>query len=273
MKNINFTSDVENIKTDLFNSLNKINSLRDVEESMQDYLFIYYENLDNLKDDSIKTGYRKIDGKLRGFGKSQLITIAACAGIGKSTFATNLMLNQIKSGYNVDYFSLEMPKDEILNKLISNFTKIEYKTILEKTLSDPEKDRIAKAINFLANKHFEIYDKKSSVETIVSQIRKDKLRNGLEIAYIDLINRVTSKEKSSSRAEFIGSLTRKLKLLAMELEIPIVILAQINRDAEKKSDSRPMLAELKESGSIAEDTDNVITLYRNRKQENGTYQT
>lgn len=268
-KDIDFANNADEIKDKMLTKLNEIYQDEKLEETMIDYLANYLQKIyDPNVEFGVLTGYRKLDEQTRGCNKGELITIAAASGIGKTTFAMNIMLNQIKKGYKVSFFTLEVPKEEIINKFMANMCSLQFKAIRTKNLSEPEKERIINALNFLSTKKFDIYEGKSNIEYICSQIRKDKLNNNIDIAYVDLINRVTSKEyKTNNRSEFVGYLTRKLKLLALELKIPIVITAQIIRTVEQRQDKRPELADLKESGSIAEDSDLVIGLYRNRKLE------
>lgn len=271
IKEIDYTEASDVIKGHIMSGLNKISNTNDNVSDMKEYIFEYFEGLTDKTDNSIKTGFNKLDGKLKGFNKGELITIGAYSGIGKTTLALDIILRQIRKGYKVSLFTLEIPKEQVINKLMCNFTNIEFSKIFNKELDDNDFERIAKAVNYFAGKEFQIHENKSSLEYIVSQIRKDKLTKNTDIVFIDLINRVSTKEKLGSRAETIGYMTRTLKLLALELEIPIVITAQINKEGEKRIDKRPLLADIKESGSIAEDSDTVIGLYRNREMEKADY--
>lgn len=173
----------------------------------------------------------------------------------------------LKQNKKIDLFSLEMGRSEIINKFVSNGCDIEFNKIYKKELNDTEKEKITLYISdFLSTKHLEIYDSISDIDNIISTIKRDKLKNNIDIAFIDLINRVSNKLVNlKNRAEYLGELTRRLKLLALQLNIPIVITAQINRVIEGRQDKRPTLADIKESGGIAEDSDLVIGLYRNRE--------
>ena len=237
-------------------------------ESTRECLYSYVDNL--YKDDSnqsIKTGFKRIDGDILGFLNAQLITISAYTGIGKSILTSQLILNMLKQNKKISLFSLEMSKDEIINKLVSNGCNIEFNKIYKKELTESEKEKIAVYISdFLAPKGLEIYDYIGDIEDIVNTIKRDRLKSKTDIVFIDLINRVSNKTGDSrNRAEYLGELTRRLKLLALQLGIPIVITAQINRIVEGRQDKRPTLADIKESGGIAEDSDLVIGLYRNRE--------
>ncbi len=237
-------------------------------ESTKEYLFSYIDNLYKKNiESSIKTGFRNIDNDILGFLSGQLITISAYTGIGKSILTSQLILNMLKQNKKIDLFSLEMGRGEIINKLVSNGCNIEFNKIYKNELDDSEKEKITMYISdFLSTKNLEIYDSIGEIENIISTIKRDKLKNNIDIVFIDLINRVSDNMSNhKNRAEYLGELTRRLKLLALQLNIPIVITAQINRVIEGRQDKRPTLADIKESGGIAEDSDLVIALYRNRE--------
>ena len=237
-------------------------------ENTREYLFTYIDELykDNAES-KIQTGLLKLDNDIVGFLDGQLITISAYTGIGKSIFTSQLILNMLKQNKKIDLFSLEMGRSEIINKFVSNGCDIEFNKIYKKELNDTEKEKITLYISdFLSTKHLEIYDSIGDIDNIISTIKRDKLKNNIDIAFIDLINRVSNKlVNPKNRAEYLGELTRRLKLLALQLNIPIVITAQINRVIEGRQDKRPTLADIKESGGIAEDSDLVLGLYRNRE--------
>lgn len=237
-------------------------------ENTREYLFTYIDELykDNAES-KIQTGLLKLDNDIVGFLDGQLITISAYTGIGKSIFTSQLILNMLKQDKKIDLFSLEMGRSEIINKLVSNGCDIDFNKIYKKELSDIEKEKITLYISeFLSAKHLEIYDSIGDIDNIISTIKRDKLKNNIDIAFIDLINRVSNKlVNPKNRAEYLGELTRRLKLLALQLNIPIVITAQINRVIEGRQDKRPTLADIKELGGIAEDSDLVLGLYRNRE--------
>ena len=260
---IDYTKDTDELKSEVLKKLNKMTSTEE-EEKTEDLVFNTLETiLSGIVPKGIDTGVREIDNNLMGLGKGELITIAARSGIGKTTLALNMFTFQSYNGYKPHYFSLEMPKEELIKKMLSIKSGILSKKIRRNSLEGREEEIITSLANDLASKNFTVYDKGSSVEFIENKVREEHLKGNLDIVYIDLINRVTTKEKAGSRAEYIGSITRRFKQLALDLKIPVVILAQINRGAEQRTDRRPMLSDLKESGSIEEDSDVVISVYRN----------
>lgn len=266
------TLDYNTESNDMLDNLSKLceelHSNDQNKENTREYLFTYIDELykDNAES-KIQTGLLKLDNDIVGFLDGQLITISAYTGIGKSIFTSQLILNMLKQDKKIDLFSLEMGRSEIINKLVSNGCDIEFNKIYKKELNDTEKEKITLYISdFLSTKHLEIYDSIGDIDNIISTIKRDKLKNNIDIAFIDLINRVSNKlVNPKNRAEYLGELTRRLKLLALQLNIPIVITAQINRVIEGRQDKRPTLADIKESGGIAEDSDLVLGLYRNRE--------
>ena len=268
---IDYTSNGVQILDGIVSQCEKMYStVEQKEDNTRDYLISYLDDLRNKSvEPHIKTGFNSLDNDIVGFLNGQLITISAYTGIGKSVLTEQLILNMLKQDKKVVLFSLEMARKEIINKLVSNSCNIEFKKLYKNELSEEEIQIIESfGVNFLGNKEFEIYDNMSDIDTIVNTIKRDRLKGKLDIVFIDLINRVTDRHgDNKSRAEYLGRLTRKLKLLALQLSIPIIITCQINRLVEGRQDKRPTLADIKESNGIAEDSDLVIGLYRNRELE------
>ena len=270
------TNKIDYIKsnTEIINELSKlceqVYSNNITKENTKDFYNEYLVDLySNQQEPHIKTSLSSLDNDIVGFLNGQLITISAYTGMGKSILTSQLILNILKQNKKIDLFSLEMGKQEIINKLVSNACNIQFNKIYKKDLNDTEKDKIKNFIsNFLYDRDLEIYDTIGDIDNIVSTIKKDNLKGKVDIVFIDLINRVSNRQgNNKNRAEYLGELTRRLKLLALELKIPIVITCQINRNVEAKQDKRPTLADIKESGGIAEDSDLVIGLYRNKDLE------
>ena len=228
--NINYNIDSSEIIDNLQKVLEDNTTVKTNNISTKEYLFEFMEQLEqekNTENEYIKTGLVSLDSKILGIKNKQLITISAYTGIGKSVLVNQLISNMLRRNKKVTLFTLEMGREEIINRLISTNTAIEYSKLYKRELSDEEKIKIT-----------------------------------------DLINRINNSEADiKNRAEYLGGITRKLKLLAGKLDIPIVITAQINRVVEGRQDKRPTLADIKESGGIAEDSDLVLGLYRDRELE------
>lgn len=270
LNSIDFADSSENIGNKIYKLLDHILIIKNEDFSTKEALMNYIDSLYKPKDDNVvKLGLNAIDKKTGGLLSGELITITGYTGMGKSILVSQIILNMLKKGRKIDLFSLEMNRDEIFNKIISNACNIDFNKIRNKDTSDDEKEQITKFIaEFLISKDFEVYEYIDDINKIVTQIKKDKLKKNIDVVFIDLINRISdSNSREINRAAFLGSITRRLKLLAGKLKIPIVITAQINRTVESRHDKAPTLADIKESGGIAEDSDYVFGLYRNKDLE------
>lgn len=208
-----------------------------------------------------------------GYRRGTLRTIAARPGIGKSTHLVNEAAHMANLGYNVMIFSLEMPAKEVTKRLMSNYTQIETWKLDKNSLSNDELEVLQKfVLNAVLSKiHI---DDSSGIDFlyIASQIKKNKLKNeianksvsGMDIVFIDYLQimRIVNENRNIG----IGEITRSLKTLSKDLDICIVVYSQLNRSVESRGgDKRPILSDLKESGSIEEDSDVVEFLYRAEK--------
>lgn len=269
--NINYNIDSSEIIDNLQKVLEDNTTVKTNNISTKEYLFEFMEQLEqekNTENEYIKTGLVSLDSKILGIKNKQLITISAYTGIGKSVLVNQIISNMLRRDKKVTLFTLEMGREEIINRLISTNTAIEYSKLYKKELSDEEKIKITDFISYLYIKNLEIYEFMDNLKDVISTIKKEKMKGNTDIIFIDLINRINNPEADiKNRAEYLGGITRKLKLLAGKLDIPIVITAQINRVVEGRQDKRPTLADIKESGGIAEDSDLVLGLYRDRELE------
>jgi replicative DNA helicase len=274
VQKIDFSNNVEAITSDLGELTTELLKEEDKTISTNEYLFEYINEMYEPKEEkTIKTGLSKIDDVTNGIKPGQLITIAAYTGVGKSIVTSQIILNMLRQNKKIALFSLEMGREEIINKLVSNGCSIEFEKLDKKQLNTQEKDKMVQYIStFLAGKHFEIYEYMDDINRIIKQIKIEKLKYNTDVIFLDLINRVTDfKDKSSKRAEFLGSITRRLKILGGQLGMPIIITAQINRMVEQRIDKAPTLSDIKESGGIAEDSDLVLGLYRDKRLEDPGY--
>lgn len=267
---IDYTVNSEDIASNIYNLLDKILGREEMDQTTQEYLYDYIDSMYKRKNEKgIMLGLNTLDEAMGGLQPGQLITIAGYTGMGKSIVTAQIILNMLRANKKISLFSLEMSRKEIIDKLASNSCSIDFNHIRQGKLLEKEKDKIVNFIAaWLAPKNFEIYEFVDDINKIINQIKKDKLKNNIDVVFIDLINRVTdSNDKNKSRADFLGSLTRRLKILAGKLKIIIVITAQINRNVENRQVKEPTLADIKESGGIAEDSDYVIGIYRNKDLE------
>lgn len=216
----------------------------------------------------IPTGYTEFDAITNGLQKSDLILLAARPGVGKTSFAMNIAVNSaINEGKKVAIFSLEMSREQLMQRALASLAKVNLKHVLSGDMDAEEWKRIWTAEKKLAQ--CSIYADDSSLITpfsIISKCRKLKMTEGLDLIVIDYLQLMTmGKSNRESRTQEVSDLTRTLKIAAKELNVPILVLSQLSRAVETREDHRPVLSDLRESGSIEQDADIVLFLYNPEK--------
>lgn len=214
----------------------------------------------------LDTGFSTLNKVTLGFQKDALIIIAARPSMGKSAFAMNLAVNVAKNNKdgkaNVAVFSLEMSSEQLVERMISSESFIESDKIKKGKLSGDEGMRFNVAGASLAGLNIYFDDASNiSVEDIRTKCRKLKADNDLDIVIIDYLQLIKG-DSSKSKNEEIGMISRSLKLMARELHIPVIALAQLSREVEKTEDKKPMMSHLRDSGSIEQDADVIMFIYR-----------
>ncbi|MBE5879161.1 MAG: replicative DNA helicase [Lachnospiraceae bacterium] len=212
----------------------------------------------------IPTGFADLDYSTAGFQPSDLILIAARPSMGKTAFALNIALNSaLKSGKCVALFSLEMSKEQLVNRLFAMESMVSSQNIRTGNLSDKEWEKLIEGATAVGNSRIIIDDTGSiSISELRSKCRKFKLEHGLDMIMIDYLQLMTGNGKTDSRQQEISDISRSLKSLARELNVPVVALSQLSRKVEERNDHRPMLSDLRESGAIEQDADVVMFIYR-----------
>ncbi len=212
----------------------------------------------------ILSGFYDLDMKISGFQKSQMILIAARPSMGKTTFALNIAENvAIKYKKNVLIFSLEMSKEQLANKLLSSITKIDMQKLQTGLLDELDLDKIAEAIGTLSDARIFIDDTPNiSISEMRAKCRKLKFSKEIDLIIIDYLQLMSGSYKTENRQQEVSEISRFIKALSKEMNCPIIALSQLSRAPEQRSDHRPMLSDLRESGSIEQDSDIVILLYR-----------
>ncbi|MBR4966395.1 MAG: replicative DNA helicase [Lachnospiraceae bacterium] len=212
----------------------------------------------------IPTGFADLDYSTAGFQPSDLILIAARPSMGKTAFALNIALNSaLKSGKCVALFSLEMSKEQLVNRLFAMESMVSSQNIRTGNLSDKEWEKLIEGATAVGNSRIIIDDTGSiSISEVRSKCRKFKLEHGLDMIMIDYLQLMTGNGKTDSRQQEISDISRSLKSLARELNVPVVALSQLSRKVEERNDHRPMLSDLRESGAIEQDADVVMFIYR-----------
>lgn len=212
----------------------------------------------------LSTGFKKLDELTSGLQKSTLVIIAARPAMGKTAFALNIAQNAaIRAGASVIIFSLEMAKAELGQRLLSMESRVEMEKLKNGNIERADWDRINMALDSLSKSNIHIDDTPGiSVMEMKNKCRRLKAEKGLDLIVVDYLQLMNSEGKSDSRQQEISALSRYLKLLAREMDCPVIVLSQLSRAPEQRTDHRPILSDLRESGSIEQDADIVMFLYR-----------
>lgn len=209
------------------------------------------------------TGFNELNKMTTGFGKGDLVIIAARPAMGKTSFVLNTVNKLINDGKGVAFFSLEMPAEQLMLRLLSIQTSIFLQKLRVGDLNDDEWSRLSSAIDKMNSTKLFVDDQGSlNINQLRSKLRKLKNQHPeIEIAVIDYLQ-IMSGTSGKERHIEVSEISRGLKMLARELEIPIIALSQLNRGLESRNDKRPMLSDIRESGSIEQDADIILFVYR-----------
>ncbi|MGI6113010.1 MAG: replicative DNA helicase [Mahellales bacterium] len=212
----------------------------------------------------IPTGFSDIDYKTSGFQPSDLILIAARPSMGKTAFALNIaQYAALHAQKSVAIFSLEMSKEQLVNRMLCSEANIDSHRMRTGNLDENDWPRLAMAVGPLAKAPIYIDDTPGiSVLEMRSKARRLKLERGLDIIIIDYLQLMQGRGRAESRQQEISEISRSLKALARELDVPVIALSQLSRAPETRNDHRPILSDLRESGAIEQDADLVMFLYR-----------
>ncbi len=210
----------------------------------------------------IRTPFPKLDEYTAGFQKGDMVLIAARPSMGKTTFALNLAEHAaLREGKSVAIFSLEMSTDQLAYKLLCSEAGVDMNKLRQGDLDETDWDNIARATGPLSKARIFIDDTAGiTVMEMKSKARRLKLEHGLDMIVIDYLQLMSG--KGENRQQEVSEISRAIKILAKELEIPVLTLSQLSRAPEQRQDHRPMLSDLRESGSIEQDADLVMFLYR-----------
>ena len=238
-------------------------------EALSDVLergFLEIERLFNNRGaiTGVGSGIKDLDAKTSGFQKGDMVLIAARPSMGKTTFSLNIAENAaLKEGKSVVIFSLEMSKEQLAYKLLCSQANVDMLKLRTGNLEDDDWERIARATGPLANAKIYIDDTAGiSVMDMRSKCRKIKMEHGIDMILIDYLQLMSGSAGSDNRQQEVSEISRSIKALAKEMECPVIALSQLSRAPEQRADHRPMLSDLRESGSIEQDADVVMFLYR-----------
>ena len=212
----------------------------------------------------LTTGFRDLNKKINGLQRSDLLLIAARPAMGKTAFALNLVQNAaLKGDASVAVFSLEMSKEQLVQRMLSAQSNVELSKIKTGNLGESDWPRIIDGMAVLSEANIFIDDTPGiKISEIRSKCRRLKIEKGLDLILIDYLQLMEGEGKNENRQQEIAKISRSLKILAKELDCPVVALSQLSRSPELRKDHRPILSDLRESGSIEQDADIVMFLYR-----------
>lgn len=234
----------------------------EITKSTLDYMHEMKKRGDNLLV-GIDTGFYELNKKNAGFGKGDLIIIAARPAMGKTAFALNIAMNALAQNIGVAVFSLEMPAEQLMLRMLAAKTSVPLQDLRVANMSDEQWNRVSDAVQYFSDSKLFVDDEGGlTMSALRSKLRKLKARHKeVGLAVIDYLQIMSSSGNKDRHLE-VSDMSRGLKLLARELEMPIIALSQLNRGLEARMDKRPMLSDLRESGSIEQDADQILFVYR-----------
>jgi replicative DNA helicase len=212
----------------------------------------------------VPTGFRELDELTNGLHAGQLVVVAGRPGLGKSTIGMDLLrAASIKNQLTSVLFSLEMSRSEITMRLLSAEAQILLSHLRTGQMTDQDWNRLARRMGEIAQAPMFIDDSPNmSMMEIRAKARRLKQRHDLKLVVVDYLQLMSSPKRVENRQQEVAEMSRSLKLLAKELDVPVVAISQLNRGAEQRQDKRPQMADLRESGAIEQDADMVILLHR-----------
>lgn len=252
----------------IIKDINKVEQINEKEKSFLQQVIDVTEQIEQntLKgtDYSLYTGITDLDNMMCGLHKQELTIIGARPGVGKTTLALQIAEHIAQKGIVTAFISLEMSDFQIIQKMLTKKTKVKSYKMRLGTLEEQDLEKIGIASAEIAKLPLHLVTNARTIQHIENIARKLKNKNNLGLLVIDYIQLIKNKGKFNNREQEVADITRTLKLLSLELDIPILGLCQLNRNASK---NEPTLADLRESGSIEQDADNVLFLYQENESE------
>ena len=233
---------------------------------LREVLVKTYDQIDELSRlhgaiGGVPTGFIDLDNLLTGLHPGELIVVGARPSMGKTSFAMNIASHaSLKRGKSVAVFTLEMPREQIAMRMLCSDAQVDMQRVRKGTLTDKDWSSLANSVQSMADAPMYIDDTASmTVQQMKAKLRRTK---NLGLVIIDYLQLMESTSHSENRVTVISEITRQLKVMAKELNVPVILLSQLSRAVESRTDKRPMLSDLRESGSIEQDADIVLFLYR-----------
>jgi len=220
----------------------------------------------------VSSGFHDLDAKTSGFQKGDMVLIAARPSMGKTTFALNIAENAaLRSGKRVAIFSLEMSKEQLAYKLLCSEAHVDMLKLRTGNLDEKDWENLARASGPLGSSKIFIDDTAGiTVMEMRSKCRRLKIEHGIDMIIIDYLQLMAGSKGSESRQQEVSEISRSIKAIAKEMQCPVIALSQLSRAPEQRADHRPMLSDLRESGSIEQDADVVMFLYRDEYYDKET---
>lgn len=253
----------------IIDEINKITSREEKEKTfvqkIADATLEIENSWKNSSDYSLYTGIYDLDSMICGLHKQELTIIGARPGVGKTTLALQIAEKIARNDKHVLFVSLEMSDNQLIQKMIARTGNVKSYRMRMGTIEDEDWTKISNAIGKLSDLKFNTNSKIRTIQKLELEARKLKNRGKLDLLIIDYIQLLKSKDKFNSREQEVADISRRLKLMSLELDIPVVALCQLNRNA---SNNEPGLSDLRESGSLEQDADNVIFLHQENNENN-----
>lgn len=243
---------------------------KDVRGIISDVMSSITSRYNGTGEQGISSGYVDFDSKTGGLQKSDLILIAGRPSMGKTTFAMNIVSNVASAGKNVFVFSLEMSKEKLVEKQVSSLSGINIKTLQRGTFGEVSWPAIKNAAGTISKMNITIDDSGAlHISQIHARAKMAAIKNGVDLIVVDYIG--LARATAGNREREVSEISAGLKALAKELKIPVIALSQLSRKCEERTDKRPLMSDLRDSGSLEQDADIVAFVYRDEvyNQDNG----
>lgn len=226
------------------------------------------DSIENGQSNGLATGFAELDQVTTGMHPGQLIVVAARPGMGKTAFALSMAMNVSHGGTGVLFFSMEMDKREIGKRILGIDTMVPVKDMCSGQLDQDQRHKLVQSPNTMFDRPIYLVDSSSiTISQISSTARMCSRVKQIGLIVVDYLGLIDAEDKKIPREQQVSGITRAMKILARSLGIPVVLLSQLNRDVEKRKDKRPLLSELRESGAIEQDADQVWMLHRQELYE------
>ena len=227
-----------------------------------------FEKIDRLAQlkgalDGVPTGFADLDSLLTGLHGGELIVVGARPSMGKTSFGLNVAMQAARHGFSVAIFSLEMPREQLVMRLLCSDARVDLQAVRHGSLKDEDWLSLSQALGPLAASQIYIDDTSGLTPTMLrSRCRRLKMERQLDIIVVDYLQLMTTGGRAENRQNEVSEISRNLKGIAKELNVPLMALAQLSRAGAQRADKRPILSDLRESGAIEQDADVILFLHR-----------